>query len=280
MRFKQGLILLVIIAAIAVSGCAKQAEEPAIEPTVAPPVIGEAGVLRAGVDLSYPPFAGEDGGVEAGLDVDIVAAIAERLGLKLELVDIGPGGAAAALEAGDVDIALGALPITDAVLADVAFAGSYLVDGPAFFSFETSASADSSATAPVVDAAALGGQRVGAQQGSVAFWSLEGEYGEGFVTGFTSLADALEALAAGEIDVVAGDAAIAAYLARDYPGVVYAGQYGSGLPLGVAIAKDATELETAVRETLDALAAEGVLDTIKAKWLGTFPQLGVASEAD
>lgn len=277
MRLKRLLILGVVISAIAISGCAKEAEKPTFEPTVTPPVIGEAGVLRAGVDLGYPPFAGKVDGVEVGLDVDIAAAIADRLGLKLELVDTRVDGAAAALEAGDVDIALGALPITDAVLANVAFAGSYLVDGPVLFSFDASASAEASVVAPAIDVTALSGLRIGVQQGSVAFWKLESEYGEGFATAFSSLADAFEALAAGEIDVVAGDAAVGAYLARDHPGVAYCGQYGSGSPLGVAIAKDATELEGVMREALDALSAEGVLDTIRAKWLGDLPKLSAAS---
>ena len=279
-RRKRLLLFFAMIAVVAVSGCSKQAEEPTVDPVVAPPVIGEAGVLRAGVDLGYPPFAGKDGGAEAGIDVDIAAALADRMGLTLKIVDIGQSGAAEALGAGDIDIALGALPITDAVLADVAFAGSYLVDGPAFFSFDSSASADSSAVAPTVSADALGGSRVGAQQGSAAFWMLEREYGEGFAAAYPTLAEALSALAAGELDVVAGDAAVGAYLARDHPGVVYAGQYGPGAPLGVAIAKDSVELESVVREILDALSAEGVLDTIRSKWLGALPTLSAAFEGE
>lgn len=251
-----------------------------MEPVVAPPVIGEAGVLRAGVDLGYPPFAGKDGSVEAGLDIDIAAAIADRLGLRLELVDTGADGAIEALDAGDIDIALGALQITDAVLANVAFAGSYLVDGPAFFSLATTASAETSAAVPTVDPTSLGRLRVGAQKGSVAFWSLESEYGEGFAMAYESLAEAFSALAAGEIDVVVGDAAVGAYLARDHDGIAFAGQYGPASPIGVAIVKDAVELETAVRQTLDALAAEGVLDTIRAKWLGDLPALDAGVETD
>ena len=41
------------------------------------------------------------------------------------------------------------------------------------------------------------------------------------------------------------------------------------------VKKDATELEAAVREVLDALAADGTLDTIRAKWLGDIPALDV-----
>lgn len=264
------VLVMVLALGFALGGCKKEAEEPALQPKIAPPVIGEEGVLRAGVDLDYPPFAGEDGDQEAGIDVDIAATIAERLGLRLELVDVKPGEVASALNDGEADIVLGATPITDAILADVSSAGSYLVDAPAFFSLEASESADTTLTA-----GDLPGKRIAAQQGSPAFWELESEFGEGFVTAFPSLREAFEALEAGDIDVVVGDAAVGAYIIRDFEGIGFAGQYLPGQPFGVAVKKDATELETEVRAILDEIAADGTLDTIRRKWLGTLPQLEV-----
>src|SRR5574340_28019 len=140
-------------------GCKNQTESPALTPKVAPPVIGKAGVLRAGVDLNYPPFAGTDKGVKAGIDIDVAAAVAEKLGLRLEIVSVDTTGAAAALANGKIDVMLGATRITDAVLADVSSAGSYMVDGPAFFTKQVDGSAV--ATMTVAD---LPGKRVGAQR--------------------------------------------------------------------------------------------------------------------
>ncbi len=264
--------LLVIVLAFGLIGCEPKAEEPALVPVVEPPVIAEAGVLKVGVDLSYPPFAGTDDGVNAGIDIDVAAAIAERLGLRLEVVDVKPSGMASALGDGTVDVMLGAVPITDAVLADVTTAGSYVIDGPAFFA---AAPAEESgvATLTIEQVAPL---RVGAQTGSAAFWALEAELGEGVVTGFDTLKGAFDALKAGDIDVVVSGAVIGAYIARDYPGIAFAGQFGNAQPLGIAVRKDAAELEAAVRGTLDAMAADGVLQTIKRKWVGDLPQLTLA----
>lgn len=263
-------LALMLALVVAVGGCKKEPEEPALEPKIAPPVIATEGVLKAGVDLDYPPFAGTDDGKEAGIDVDVAAAIAERLGLRLELVDVKQADMAQALNTGDVDIMLGATPITDAVLADVSSAGSYLIDGPAIFSVVATESAVATLTADD-----LAGKRVGAQNGSAAFWELESEFGEGFATAYPTLKEALEALAAGEVDVVVGDAAVGAYIARDLEDITYAGQFAPGTPLGVAVKKDATELETQVRSILDTLAADGTLDTIRSKWLGDLPVLEV-----
>jgi len=254
-------VTLVLALAFAMAGCKKEPEAPALDPKITPPVIGTAGVLKVGVDLSYPPFAGTDEGQNAGIDVDVAAAIAERLGLKVELVDITPNEMASALNEGTVDVMLGGISITDAVLADTSTAGSYLIDGSGIFSVVPS---DSVAT--TLTAADLPGKRIAAQKESPAFWTLEADYGEGYATGYATLKEAFEALAAGNADLVIGDAAVGAYIARDFE---------NAEPLGVIVKKDATELEAAVREALDALAADGTLDTIRSKWLGDLPALEV-----
>lgn len=272
------LIALAMVLALvgAVAGCKKGPDAPALRPEIAPPVIGSEGVLKAGMDLDYPPFAGVDGGAEAGIDVDVAAAIAERLGLRLELVDVKAEEMASALNDGTVDIMLGATPVTEAVLADVSSAGSYLIDALGVFAVIAEGSEVATVT---IDQ--LPGKRVAAQEGSPAFWELQAEFGEGFVLAYPSLREAIAALAAGEADYVVGDAAVGAYIARDFAdaesgAVAFVGQLASGLPLGVAVKKDATELELAVRSALDALAADGTLDTIRSKWLGDLPDIQIA----
>lgn len=266
-------VMTAIALAGSLAGCSKAAEEPALTPRIQPPAIVKEGVLTVGVDLSYPPFAGTDDGVQAGIDVDVAAAIAERLGLRLELVDVKPAAMKSSLDGGAVDIVLGAVPITQAVLADVASAGSYIIDGPAFF---TLAPADGSETATLT-IQSVASLRIGAQSGSAPYWVLKDELGPDVAAGYDTLRGAFDALEAGDVDVVAASAAVGAYIARDYAGIGYAGQFGAAEPLGVAVAKDAVELETAVREALDAMAADGVLDTIRRKWLGELPQLSVPS---
>lgn len=274
MKIRRLLALpLALAVATAVSACSSKPKGPDLVPLVAPPVIGEAGVLRVGVDLSYPPFGGTDQGVQAGIDVDVAAAVAERLGLKLQVVDVKPAGLASAVNSGKVDIALGAMPISDAVLADVSTAGSYLVDGPAIFSVVTSGSADATLTARDV-----AGKRVGVQKESAVYWTIESDYGPGFATPYATLREAFQALKGGDMDLVIGDAAVGAYIARDFEGIGFAGQFDPAQPLGVLVKKDATELETQVRTTLDTLSSEGVLAAIRTKWLGTLPQLEVAGE--
>lgn len=256
-------VALVAVTAL-VSGCARDVgDEPALTPVVEPPVILEAGVLTVGLDTSYPPFASAEDGQIVGLDADVAAALAETLGLRLEVVELGSDGYAEALLDDGVDVALGAIPITEAVLTDVSFAGSYLADGPAFFS----------ATETTETIEALYGKRLGAQEGSEAYWRLQMLYGEDVVAGYPTLREAFQAETDGDLDLVAGDAVVGAYIGRDFPALRYIAQIGDAVPLGVAVAKEAGELEDAVRGALDTLAAGGVLDAIRAKWVGGLPAL-------
>jgi ABC-type amino acid transport substrate-binding protein len=49
--------------------------------------------------------------------------------------------------------------------------------------------------------------------------------------------------------------------------------------LGVAVGKEGPALEAAVRQALDDLAAQGVLETLRRKWMGDVPRL-VGATAD
>lgn len=269
MRIALAAALAVTMVGTAACTTTEEPTEPRPEPTVAPPVIGEEGVLRVGVDLDYPPYAGVDKGREAGIDIDVASALASELNLELELVEVASEEASAALSAGDVDIVM-STPLTESALAGATFAGYYVESGPALF-----ASAETSVTPD-----ALSGLRVAVQEGSESFWNLSYAFGEETLLVTPTLRAAFEALEAGEADVVAGDALVGAYLARDFEGAAFASQLAPATPIGVAVATDATELERVMRETLDTLATGGVLDAIRAKWVDDLPALEIASDED
>ena len=127
---------LIAMAAVALlaSGCSSGGSQAKLTPKVKPPAITKAGVLRAAIDLRYPPFGGIDKGVKAGLDIDVASALADKLGLKLEIVDARSDSAAKMLRDGKADVMVAGVGIDRAVALDVAFAGSYINDGPALYS--------------------------------------------------------------------------------------------------------------------------------------------------
>ncbi|NTU70570.1 MAG: amino acid ABC transporter substrate-binding protein [Coriobacteriia bacterium] len=267
--------VVALAALLVVAGCSKP-KEVELQPKVAPPVVKEAGVLRAGVDIDYPPFGGTDQGQQAGLDIDVAAALAERLGLKLVVVPVVASEAATALAAGTVDIVM-SVPFTAESLSNVTLAGSYLSNAPGFFvATESTAPVEPTLTMATLPPAP---EKVGAQRSSDAYWKLLRELGEEGVSAYPTLREAFDALSRGEVTVIAGDTLVGAYIGRDYPLVHFAGQLESATLLGVGVVPENEELTTATREALDGLAADGVLATLRTKWVGDLAKLEVAETA-
>lgn len=281
-----------LILTLVATGCAGSQPKavPVVKPKVAPSAIAKAGVLKAGVDLTYPPFGGVDNGKKAGIDVDVARALASELGLKVEIMGLPLSAAAAALASGTVDIVF-SVPIDASTVTSFSIAGSYIADGPAFFTrvATPTASATSTAapttTAPTASLGAVAttltldtvGQRlVGAQTGSEAYWMLKHSLDPDQVIGFTTLRAAFGALVDRKIDVVAGDAVVGSYIARDFPGVEYAGQLAPARRLAAAVAKTNATLSDAVAKALSDLSVDGVLKTIRTTWAGSLPELELA----
>ena len=271
--FKRTVVVTACVAAFAVvllgSGCTFGGSQAKLTPKVKPPVIKKAGVLRAAIDLRYPPFGGIDAGQKAGLDIDVACALAERLGLTLEIVDARPENGAVMLRDGKVDVMLAGLGIDRAVALDLAFAGSYINDGPAVYS----------ASEGTVTVSALANMRVAVQRESASYWLLADEFGEDALTVFPTLRDAFSAVASGTADFAAGDGVVGSYMLRDFPTLRFNGQIAPAVPVGVAVGKDKPELEQAVRKALDDLSAQGVLETLRRKWMGDQPRLVGATDA-
>ena len=274
-RFGFAVACVALAACVTVAtGCTPAASEKT-EPKVSPPAIRKAGTLKIGVDLSYPPFGGTDSGKQAGIDIDIGSAVAGKLGLTAEFVDVKPSEAATALASGKTDVVL-SVPYTQESLSRTTLAGSYLSDGPALFvATESTAAVEPSMTLDTLPAV-----KIGAQEGSAAYWKLQSEFGSESLVGYPTLREALNGLRVGTVRVAAGDAIVAGYIIRDMPTVRLAGQLEPAVPLGVAVAIDNVALSDAVRTTLDGLAADGVLDTIRTKWVGSLPKLKLPESAD
>jgi polar amino acid transport system substrate-binding protein len=273
--------LMLSAAVLALSGCVGAIGTGALTPKLSPPIIARPGILRVAVDTSFPPFAGKVGSETVGLDVDVAAAIAEQLGLKLEIYDVDQPAAAALVQSGTVDIMLGALTVDAAVSSQVGFAGTYVSDAPALF-----ASKDATLSVPATGSAdatsliaAIANKRIAVQQGSLAYWLLLDQVGETHLHVTTTLDDAFKAASAGNADCVAGDALVGSYMLRTYPKFLYEGQLGSAYPLGVGVGQANTKLETEVRTILDRLASEGVLQTLRRKWVGDLTSLRVTDVA-
>ncbi|MBT2581388.1 transporter substrate-binding domain-containing protein [Planococcus sp. ISL-109] len=96
---------------------------------------GEAGgdaegeTYRVGIDTTYPPFEFEEGGEYKGIDIDLINAIAENQGFEIDFNPMDFGGIIPALQAGQLDIAIAGMSITDERKEVVDFSDPYFDAG-------------------------------------------------------------------------------------------------------------------------------------------------------
>lgn len=245
---------------LVLAGCSSQQGYTPSEksPTVSSPTIGKDGTLRVGVNAGTPPFAGSPSSSSkiVGIDVDVAAALADQLGLKLEIVDVGtdPEGA---LKEKKVDIVMG-VKQSD---TDVSFWKSepYLPSGVALFSTSSNTTVPTKASAP----------KIAAQVSSTSSWQVTNEFGDEALVPENDLKSAFAELAAGTVQYVAADAVIGMYAAygNNYDAhIVALMQQPSGYCIGVLDSN--TDLKPIISDALASLTGGGIVNVIEMKWLG------------
>ena len=246
--------------AMVLAGCSSQQSytPPEKSATVSSPAIGKSGTLRVGVNAGSPPLAGSPSSSSkiVGIDVDVAAALADQLGLKLEIVDVGTDPEAA-LKEGKVDVAMGI-----GSESEVSFwrSPAYLPKGVALFSTSANATVPTKAASP----------KIAAQVSSTSSWQVTNEFGQDALVSENDLKSAFAALADGSAQYVAADAVIGMYAAHSggYDAQIVAlMQQPGGYCVGVLEAN--TELQAAVKDALAALTDGGIVSVIEKKWLGT-----------
>ncbi|MDO4182232.1 MAG: transporter substrate-binding domain-containing protein [Coriobacteriia bacterium] len=249
---------MALVASLALVGCSQsQPYTPqAKSPEVSSPTIAKEGVLRVGVNTSNPPLAGQSTSI-IGIDVDIAAALADELGLKVEIVDV-KADPIAALTNGTVDVCLG----VDSASASAAAWSSdiYLPTAVALFSTNATTGVPSAGSAVTI----------GAQISSLSAWSVTNEFGANVLKAETDLPSAFQDLSTGAINYVASDAIIGMYSAHSAGYSVYISalmQQPAGYVAQVASTN--TSLQSAITNKLNTLNQSGIIKLIEKKWLGT-----------
>lgn len=241
-------------------GCGQdESYEPkTLTPTIDTPVVGESGTLRVGVDAQGgAPFVTSSDATMEGFDIDMAAALADELGLKLKVVNVGPD-AATALKNGEVDIVM-SLSATDASSA-VWLSDAYVETGVALLANAAEA------TAPVAGESPM----IAAQSSSASAWAVENSFGDDCLESKADLTSAFSAVETGEAEYVAADAVIGTYAALyqnvDLAPVALLGSAG-GYFIGVSASN--ADLQTAISNALTAVLDNGIANVVRTKWLGT-----------
>ena len=85
----------------------------------------DAKVLKVATNVAWPPYEYYEDEKAVGIDVDIIQAICDKLGYKMELIDMEFGSIITAVATGKVDVGFGAITITEERAKSVLFTTPY-----------------------------------------------------------------------------------------------------------------------------------------------------------
>ncbi|AKB73625.1 Glutamine ABC transporter, periplasmic glutamine-binding protein [Methanosarcina lacustris Z-7289] len=268
-------LLLVITTVVFAAGCAEQSKENATEGAAKESVPVENGsdaVFRSadgemptyivGTEAQFPPFEIVDSrGNVIGFDVDLMNAIAEDQGFKVEYLDQDFAGLIPALQTGNVDIIASGMTITDEREKEVDFSESYINAGLALAVLTGNENIKS------VDD--LQGKIVAVQTGSTGFLKAEELQKAGIIAeikDFPHVNEAIEELKIGGADAMINDLPVTeAFIAAQPDVIKIVGEPLNSEDYGFAVRTGNTELLTKINAGLENVKASGKYDELLTK---------------
>ncbi len=225
-----------------------------------------AETLKMGTNASFPPyeFYDDETGEIVGIDAEVAAAICEKLGYELEIVDMDFDAIIPAVTTGKIDFGMAGMTVTEERMQSVDFTTSYATGIQVVIVKE-----DSEITS-VDDLFAEGAShKIGVQQGTTGdlycSWDIEDE-GLGSVERYKNGTDAVLALTSGKVDCVVIDNEPAKnYIAANEGLKILDTEYAVE-DYAIALAKD-SELTEKINAALEELIADGTVQAIIDKYI-------------
>ncbi len=265
-------LLLVITTIVFAAGCAEKGGEEAAEGAAeesAP--VGEASNAEGnasaeemptyivGTEAQFPPFEIVDsGGNVIGFDVDLMNAIAEDQGFKVQYLDQDFAGLIPALQTGNIDIIASGMTISDEREEQVDFSEPYITAGLAL-----AVPVDNEEIKSVDD---LKDKTVAVQTGSTGFIKAEELKKAGVIAeikDFPHVNEAIEEVKIGGADAMINDLPVTEAFIAAQPGVIkIVGEPLNSESYGFAVRTGNTELLQKINKGLENVKASGKYDEL------------------
>ena len=218
----------------------------------------EAGKLTMATNAAFPPYEmTTDAGEFEGIDIETAQAIADKLGLELQIDDMDFDAALLSVQQGKADIVMAGVTVTDERKAVMDFSDSYATGIQSIIVPEGSdiASPDD-----------LAGKKIGTQRGTTGYIYCSDDFGDENVVAYDDGLPAVQALNNGQVDAVVIDNAPAQEFVAANPGLVILDTSYAEEDYAIGMAKGSS-LEDAVNAALKELKADGTLQSIVDKYI-------------
>ena len=270
MKIKKYLLVPLLALALVAAACGDdEGDDTTAAPaggdtpaTEAPADLGlvSAGNLTVCTDAPYPPMEIEVDGEYTGFDIELMRAIAGKLGLGLAVVNSGfdPITSGLAMEAGDCDIAAASITITAEREENIDFTDAYFVADQSLLVKKDSG---------ITSLADFAGRGLGVQSGTTGeIYANENDPGAE-IQSFENPGDLFTALEAGSIEGVLQDIVPNAAEALENDTVSVIETYPTAEEYGFAVQEEGRDaLLEAVNKALAELRSDGTYDSIYDDW--------------
>lgn len=216
------------------------------------------GVLTMGTNAAFPPYEYYEGDNIVGIDAEISQAIAEKLGLTLEIVDMDFTSLVSAVQSGKIDISAAGMTVTEDRLQNVDFTDSYSTG------VQVVIVAEDSDIASVDD---LAGKLIGVQDATTGHIYCSADFGEENVIAYNNGAMAVQALKDGKVDCVVIDQEPAKNFVTVNEGLKILDTEYITEDYAIAVAKDNTALKDAINAAMAELKEDGTIQSILDKYI-------------
>ena len=218
----------------------------------------ESGKLHMSTNAQFPPYemTTDDGGFE-GIDVEIAQAIAEKLGLELQIDDMDFTAALEAVQAGMSDMAMAGITVNEERLAVMDFSDTYATGVQVVIVKEGSD----------VTLDNLGEQLIGVQNGTTGWQFCSDDFGDDHVAAFDNGITAVQALVNDQVDCVVIDQGPAEVFVSENPGLTILETEYAIEDYAIGVNKGNTALLDAINGALAVLQEDGTIQSIIDKYI-------------
>ena len=219
----------------------------------------EPGKLIMSTNAAFPPYEmTTDSGEFEGIDIETAQAIADKLGLELQIDDMDFDAALLAVQQGKADMVMAGVTVTDERQNVMDFTDSCATG------IQSIIVKEDSDIASVDD---LAGKKIGTQRGTTGYLYCSDDFGDENVVAYDNGLTAVQMLNNGQVDCVVIDNAPAKEFIAANPGLKLLDTAYVEESYAIGVGKGNTELKDAINTALEELKADGTLQAIVDKYI-------------
>ncbi|AKQ55915.1 MULTISPECIES: transporter substrate-binding domain-containing protein [Bordetella] len=213
--------------------------------------------IRAVTDATFPPMEFVKDGKRTGFDIELVEALGQAMGKKIQWIDIDFKGLIPALQAGRADIAVSAIYITDERKKVVDFTDPYYAGGLVVLTKKDG---------PVKTLKDLDGRRVSVQVGTKSVNYLRDNYPKVQRVEVEKNQEMFNLVQIGRSDAAVTGKPAAKLFAQSTQDLTVLTEQITTEEYGIAVPKSKPELTGELNAALKKIKADGTYDRLLNKW--------------